>query len=171
MEYRETLEERGIRNPEEIEKKVASHRRRLQSEYGLLDSTEGFSRQPSREYSFIQWRNYNFCSSSPLLLTTCLSLLCMLNVCFVYLYGLLQRRFKLQNNPYSAKLLSRVLCLDCNSVTFFVFLLHKSVINGINNATIDYNTKKSPSSCNKKANIHFDSTSHCSYTTCASEVI
>ncbi|ERN19817.1 hypothetical protein AMTR_s00064p00173090 [Amborella trichopoda] len=38
MEYRESLEERGIRNPEEIERKVAAHRRRLQSEFGLLDS-------------------------------------------------------------------------------------------------------------------------------------
>ncbi|KAG8375418.1 hypothetical protein BUALT_Bualt10G0098000 [Buddleja alternifolia] len=38
MEYRESLVERGIKNPEEIEKKVASHRTRLQGEYGLLDS-------------------------------------------------------------------------------------------------------------------------------------
>jgi len=49
MEYHETLEERGIRNPEEIEKKVASYRRRLQSEFGLLDSIEGSSRQSSRK--------------------------------------------------------------------------------------------------------------------------
>ncbi|KAK1324095.1 hypothetical protein QJS10_CPA02g01368 [Acorus calamus] len=40
MEYRESLEERGIRNSEEIERKVAVHRRRLQSEFGLSDSTE-----------------------------------------------------------------------------------------------------------------------------------
>ncbi|XP_058067745.1 protein RRC1-like isoform X2 [Magnolia sinica] len=43
MEYRESLEERGIRSSEEIEKKVAMHRRRLQSEYGLLDSNEDVS--------------------------------------------------------------------------------------------------------------------------------
>ncbi|KAL5558246.1 hypothetical protein UlMin_034457 [Ulmus minor] len=35
IEYRESLEERGIKNPEEIEKKVATHRKRLESEYGL----------------------------------------------------------------------------------------------------------------------------------------
>lgn len=51
MEYRELLEERGIRNPEEIEKKVSSHRRRLQSEFGLLDSAEGSSRQSSQRTS------------------------------------------------------------------------------------------------------------------------
>ncbi|XP_020268605.1 protein RRC1-like isoform X1 [Asparagus officinalis] len=48
IEYRETLEERGIRNPEEIEKKVANHRRRLQLELGLLNSVEGSSRQSSQ---------------------------------------------------------------------------------------------------------------------------
>ncbi|TKY45633.1 U2 snRNP-associated SURP motif-containing protein [Spatholobus suberectus] len=40
IEYRETLEERGIKNLEEIEKKVQSHRKRLQAEYGLSDSGE-----------------------------------------------------------------------------------------------------------------------------------
>ncbi|KAG8381938.1 hypothetical protein BUALT_Bualt05G0024700 [Buddleja alternifolia] len=39
MEYRESLEERGIKSSEEIETKVAIHRSRLQAEYGLLDST------------------------------------------------------------------------------------------------------------------------------------
>ncbi|XP_077216391.1 protein RRC1-like [Tasmannia lanceolata] len=43
MEYRESLEERGIRNAEEIERKVAIRRRRLQSEFGLSDSTEDTS--------------------------------------------------------------------------------------------------------------------------------
>lgn len=40
IEYRESLEERGIRSSEEIERKVASYRRRLQSEFGLSDSAE-----------------------------------------------------------------------------------------------------------------------------------
>ncbi|XAR71486.1 hypothetical protein NMG60_11028776 [Bertholletia excelsa] len=40
MEYRESLEERGVKNLEDIERKVAIHRRRLESEYGLLDSSE-----------------------------------------------------------------------------------------------------------------------------------
>lgn len=38
IEYRESLEERGIKSPEETERKVATHRRRLQGEYGLLGS-------------------------------------------------------------------------------------------------------------------------------------
>ncbi|KAL2489934.1 RNA recognition motif (RRM)-containing protein [Forsythia ovata] len=38
MEYRESLEEQGIRSPDEIESKVAIRRSRLQSEYGLLNS-------------------------------------------------------------------------------------------------------------------------------------
>ncbi|XP_045833238.1 protein RRC1-like isoform X2 [Trifolium pratense] len=40
IEYRESLEERGIKNSEEIEKKVLMHRKRLQVEYGLSDSSE-----------------------------------------------------------------------------------------------------------------------------------
>ena len=40
IEYRESLEERGIKNLEEFEKKVEAHRKRLQSEYGLSDSGE-----------------------------------------------------------------------------------------------------------------------------------
>ncbi|KAG9153616.1 hypothetical protein Leryth_008545 [Lithospermum erythrorhizon] len=43
MEYRESLEERGIKSLEEIEKKVEIHRRRLQLEYGLLTPGEGVS--------------------------------------------------------------------------------------------------------------------------------
>ncbi|XP_068668196.1 protein RRC1-like isoform X2 [Aristolochia californica] len=40
IEYRESLEERGIKNLEEIERKVSIHRRRLQSEFGLTDAAE-----------------------------------------------------------------------------------------------------------------------------------
>lgn len=50
MEYRESLEERGIKSAEEIERKVAIHRSRLQAEYGLLDSNPdatGKSKCPS----------------------------------------------------------------------------------------------------------------------------
>ncbi|KAH7416576.1 hypothetical protein KP509_14G097400 [Ceratopteris richardii] len=39
IEYRESLEERGIKNAEEIERKVHSHRKKLLQEYGLLDAT------------------------------------------------------------------------------------------------------------------------------------
>lgn len=40
IEYRESLEERGIKNLEEIDRKVAMHRKRLQAEFGLSDSGE-----------------------------------------------------------------------------------------------------------------------------------
>jgi U2-associated protein SR140 len=40
MQYRESLEEKGLRNTEESERKVASHRRHLMSEYGLSSSTD-----------------------------------------------------------------------------------------------------------------------------------
>lgn len=43
IEYRESLEERGIKSSEEIERKVAIHRKRLQSEYGLSDGNEDVS--------------------------------------------------------------------------------------------------------------------------------
>lgn len=43
MEYRESLEEQGIKNPEEIERKVAARRSRLQAEYGLVNSDAGAS--------------------------------------------------------------------------------------------------------------------------------
>lgn len=48
MEYRESLEEQGCRSKDEIEKKVVIHRRRLQSEFGLSDSTadSGSNRHP-----------------------------------------------------------------------------------------------------------------------------
>lgn len=43
IEYRESLEERGIRSPEEIKRKVATHRKRLEAEYGLSNSNEDAS--------------------------------------------------------------------------------------------------------------------------------
>ncbi|XP_044471685.1 protein RRC1-like isoform X2 [Mangifera indica] len=49
IEYRESLEERGIKSVEEIEKKVAIHRKRLESEYGLSDSKEGISGNKRRD--------------------------------------------------------------------------------------------------------------------------
>lgn len=48
MEYRESLEEQGIRSPAEIERKVAIRRSRLQSEYGLLDSKPDASGRSKR---------------------------------------------------------------------------------------------------------------------------
>ncbi|TYG64695.1 hypothetical protein ES288_D06G128300v1 [Gossypium darwinii] len=48
IEYRESLEEQGIKNAEDIEKRLAVHRKRLESEYGLSDSGEGRKRT-SRE--------------------------------------------------------------------------------------------------------------------------
>ncbi|KAG8058281.1 hypothetical protein GUJ93_ZPchr0002g25106 [Zizania palustris] len=51
LQYRESLEEKGLRNTEEIERKVASHRRRLQSEYGLSLSNDGASSRPSERTS------------------------------------------------------------------------------------------------------------------------
>lgn len=47
MEYRESLEEQNIKSPEEIERKVAAYRKRLESEYGLSDSSENASRKRS----------------------------------------------------------------------------------------------------------------------------
>ncbi|KAL0903511.1 hypothetical protein M5K25_027897 [Dendrobium thyrsiflorum] len=49
IEYRESLEERGIKALEDIERKVASYRRKLQSEYGLLGSSEGSNKQLSHK--------------------------------------------------------------------------------------------------------------------------
>lgn len=40
IEYRESLEEQGMKNSEEFERKVAVHRKRLESEYGLSSSNE-----------------------------------------------------------------------------------------------------------------------------------
>lgn len=45
IEYRESLEERGIKSPDEIERKVEIHRQRLQSEYGLLNFSEDNSKK------------------------------------------------------------------------------------------------------------------------------
>uniref|UniRef100_A0ACD5U588 Uncharacterized protein n=1 Tax=Avena sativa TaxID=4498 RepID=A0ACD5U588_AVESA len=47
MQYHESLEEKGLRNIEGIERKVASHRRRLLSEYGLSSSIDGANKQSS----------------------------------------------------------------------------------------------------------------------------
>lgn len=41
IEYRETLEEQGMKNSEEIEKKVEIKRKRLEVDYGLSGSNEG----------------------------------------------------------------------------------------------------------------------------------
>ncbi|KAJ9167639.1 hypothetical protein P3X46_019256 [Hevea brasiliensis] len=49
MEYRESLEERGIKSAEEIERKVAIQRKRLESEYGLLEDVPGNSKRTSSE--------------------------------------------------------------------------------------------------------------------------
>ncbi|XP_010233907.1 protein RRC1 isoform X3 [Brachypodium distachyon] len=49
MQYRESLEEKGLRNMEEIERKVASHRRHLQSEYGLSSSIDGAKNRQSSD--------------------------------------------------------------------------------------------------------------------------
>ncbi|KAF9620588.1 hypothetical protein IFM89_013614 [Coptis chinensis] len=51
MEYRESLEDRGMKSLEEIERKVAYQRRRLQSEFGLSDPNEDVlgRRMPSQE--------------------------------------------------------------------------------------------------------------------------
>nr|XP_016502510.1 PREDICTED: protein RRC1-like isoform X2 [Nicotiana tabacum] len=51
IEYRESLEERGIHIPDEIEKKVEIHRQQLQSEYGLANFSQDISRKTSRSTS------------------------------------------------------------------------------------------------------------------------
>ncbi|KAG8636425.1 hypothetical protein MANES_16G131000v8 [Manihot esculenta] len=51
IEYRESLEERGIKSAEEIEKKVAIHRKWLQSEYGLFDSPHDIPGNSKRKSS------------------------------------------------------------------------------------------------------------------------
>lgn len=48
IEYRESLEERGIKSLDEIERKVEIHRQRLQSEYGLLNFSEDTSKKAGR---------------------------------------------------------------------------------------------------------------------------
>lgn len=47
IEYRETLEEQGMKNSEEIEKKVEIKRKRLEVDYGLTGSNEGNRNQKS----------------------------------------------------------------------------------------------------------------------------
>jgi U2-associated protein SR140 len=44
IEYRESLEEHGVKNLEEIEKRVASHRKKLEAECGLVDAPTPSSR-------------------------------------------------------------------------------------------------------------------------------
>ncbi|KAL4284057.1 hypothetical protein GQ457_16G000380 [Hibiscus cannabinus] len=43
IEYRESLEEQGIKNAEDIEERVVVHRKRLESEHGLSDTIEDVS--------------------------------------------------------------------------------------------------------------------------------
>jgi U2-associated protein SR140 len=47
IEYRETLEEQGIKNSEEIERKVEINRKRLEVDYGLSGSNDGNRNQKS----------------------------------------------------------------------------------------------------------------------------
>lgn len=61
IEYRESLEERGIKSTDEIERKVAVHRRRLESEYGLSGSNEDASGNSKCLTEIIK-----FCSTSQL---------------------------------------------------------------------------------------------------------
>lgn len=51
MEYRELLEERGVKNLDDIERKIANYRRKLQLEYGLLGSSDGSNKQSSQRTS------------------------------------------------------------------------------------------------------------------------
>ncbi|CAN1816397.1 Protein RRC1 [Linum perenne] len=48
IEYRESLEERGIKSSEEIDTKVAIHRKRLEAEYGLLNTNEDTTKKGKR---------------------------------------------------------------------------------------------------------------------------
>ncbi|XP_038711541.1 protein RRC1-like isoform X2 [Tripterygium wilfordii] len=57
IEYRELLEEQGIKSLEEIERKVAIHRKRLQSEYGLLDSNEDVTENKRTSLERKDWRD------------------------------------------------------------------------------------------------------------------
>eukprot|EP00249_Psilotum_nudum_P024568 c29224_g1_i6 orf=624-3824(-) len=55
MEYRESIEEHGIKNTEEIERKVAAHRKKLLIEYGLAEGAgdrDGKVDAGSGKYSF-----------------------------------------------------------------------------------------------------------------------
>lgn len=66
IEYRESLEERGVKSLEEIERKVAVYRRRLQSEYGLLDSGEDIALNISAFYGSVDFSGtciicFHFC--------------------------------------------------------------------------------------------------------------
>lgn len=50
IEYRESLEERGLKK-EEIEKKVVVHQKHLQYKYGLTDASE----DASNKSAFLTW--------------------------------------------------------------------------------------------------------------------
>ncbi|CAO2814679.1 unnamed protein product [Amaranthus hypochondriacus] len=51
MEYQESLEERCIISPDDVERKVAVYRKRLESEYGLSESGEDLSRSSKFDLS------------------------------------------------------------------------------------------------------------------------
>ena len=59
MEYRESLEEGGVKSPEDIERKVAVYRKRLESEYGLSDSGKDLSRS-SKLFPFVLYTCQDF---------------------------------------------------------------------------------------------------------------
>ena len=61
IEYRESLEERGIKSSEEIEKKVATRRKQLQSEYGLLHSNEDSSANSKCSFCWYEDYKCSFC--------------------------------------------------------------------------------------------------------------
>ncbi|XP_047316672.1 protein RRC1-like [Impatiens glandulifera] len=54
MEYRESLEERGIKKLEEIDRKVAIHRQKLESEYGLSERSGGNSSAKKKAASLVE---------------------------------------------------------------------------------------------------------------------
>ena len=103
IEYRESLEERGIKNLEEIEKKVAVYRKRLQSEYGLSDSGEDgqgnskfFPSQGNPKLLHTPWSRLQFFvpSSTPYIFTNAKHAINFLQKCFynakLYLLVLIQ---------------------------------------------------------------------------------
>ncbi|XVE53516.1 hypothetical protein DITRI_Ditri03aG0009500 [Diplodiscus trichospermus] len=57
IEYRESLEEQGTKNAEDIERRVAVHRKRLESEYGLSDSFEDISGRKKTSSERRDWRD------------------------------------------------------------------------------------------------------------------
>lgn len=59
IEYRESLEEGGVKSSEDIERKVAVYRKRLESEYGLSDSGKDLSRS-SKFFPFVLYTSQDF---------------------------------------------------------------------------------------------------------------